>query len=106
MLFFILFLVRKKRRRRTAAVLNYLKNKESGVKKEMKELAKEFIGKDCIIYTVTEGQVMGKVAQVGESAVLLERDDGSREAVNLDLVVRLREHPVGKNGKKKSAIFD
>ena len=32
--------------------------------------------------------------------------DGKENVVNLDYVVRMREYPVGKNGKRKSIVMD
>lgn len=71
----------------------------------MVELAKRFIDKDCIIYTYDETQVTGIVKEVTNGAILIERD-GNTEAVNLDFVMRIREHPRNKNGKKKSVVID
>ena len=31
---------------------------------------------------------------------------GKTEAINLDFVIRIREYPRNKNGKKKSVVFD
>ena len=72
---------------------------------EMIEAAKSFIGKDCIIYTFNSQQLIGKVKDVSGSAVIIETN-GSTEAVNADFIVRLREHPVNKKGKKKSVVLD
>ena len=105
-LFLVVFISKRKKQRRAAVVRNLIEKRRNGVKENMKELAKSFVGKDVIIYTVNDAQIMGRVAEVGEGALILEREDGSREAINLELTVRLREHPVGKNGKKKSVIFD
>ena len=32
--------------------------------------------------------------------------DGKIEAINLDFVIRIREYPKNKNGKKKSVVLD
>lgn len=74
----------------------------------MKELAKQFIGKDCIIYTIAsnDGSVQGVIREVEESGMILERKSGEREAINLDFVTRIREYPKKKNGKKKEIIWD
>lgn len=71
----------------------------------MVELAKKFIGKECIIYTFNtqlEGVV---IKEVSDGAVLVEKK-GNLEAVNLDFVTRIREYPRNKDGKKKSVILD
>lgn len=65
----------------------------------MLELAKE-----CMIYTITS-QLSGVIKEVSGSAILLESGN-TLEAVNLDFVVRIREHPRKKNGKKKAIVLD
>ncbi len=70
----------------------------------MYELAQNFIGKECVIYTFNS-QITGTVNQVNEGGIVLEKD-GIKEAVNFDFIVRIREYPRKKNGKKKSVILD
>ena len=43
--------------------------------------------------------------EVIDNAVVIEKD-GKENVVNLDYVVRMREYPVGKNGKRKSIVID
>lgn len=72
----------------------------------MFELAKRFIDKECVIYTFDGGhQLTGVIKEVTDGAVLLEKN-GQFEAINLDFILRIREYPVDKKGKKKSVIFD
>ena len=71
---------------------------------EMLELAKRFIGRECIIYTFNS-QLTGLIKEVTDGAILIE-NGGAPEAVNIDFVVRIREYPKKKNGKKKSVILD
>ena len=94
-----------RRRRRTAAVawqiLNQRKqNKENVV---MKELAKQFIGEECIIYTITsnDGSIQGVIKEIDDGGMVIERNSGEREIVNLDFVTRIRQYPRKKNRKKK-----
>ena len=70
----------------------------------MLELAKRFIEKECIIYTFNN-QVVGTIKEISTNAIMLEKN-GVQEAVNLDFVVRIREYPKKKNGKKKSVVLD
>ncbi len=105
----ILFLcIRKKRR--TAAVVRQIQNKRKQNKEilVMKELAKQFIGKECIIYTVTSdgGSIQGVIKEIDDGGMILERNSGEREIVNLDFVTRIREYPRKKNGKKKGVVLD
>ena len=72
----------------------------------MKELATRFINKECVIYSYDSGhQYMGVIKEVVDGAILLEKD-GKLEALNLDFVIRIREYPTNKHGKKKSVILD
>ncbi len=70
----------------------------------MMELCKKFIEKECLIYTLNS-QLSGIIKEVSNGAILVENKD-TVEAVNLDFIVRVREYPRKKNGKKKSVIFD
>ena len=73
--------------------------------KEMQELAKRFIGKDVLINTISSGSADGILKEVTDNAVMLEKD-GKETVINLDYVIRLREYPKNKNGKRKSVILD
>ena len=105
----LVIIPRMKRRRRLAAVRHILNqkkmNKENG---EMKELAKRFIGEECIIYTVTStgGDILGVIKEVTESVMIIDGKSGESEIINLDYVTRIRQYPRKKNGKKKGIILD
>ena len=72
----------------------------------MKELAKKFIDKECMIISFDSNhQYEGVIKEVSDSAILVEKN-GNIEAINLDFVIRIREFPKGKNGKKKSVVLD
>ena len=111
-LFIIVFLVirpRIARRRRLAAATHILNRKKQN--KEycvMKELAKRFVGQECIIYTITsnDGNVQGVIKEVTDSGMLIEKKTGELEIVNLEFVTRIREYPRKKNGKKQSVVLD
>ena len=82
-------------------IVNYPKTEQG-----MKELAKRFIDKDCVIYAFDGNhQYMGIIKEVTDGAILIEKD-GKTEAINLDFVIRIREYPKNKNGKKKSVVLD
>ena len=73
---------------------------------EMVELAKKFIGKECLISAFDGNhQFDGVITEVTDGAILIEKN-GMTEAINLDFVIRIREYPKKKNGKKKSVILD
>ena len=72
----------------------------------MKELAKRFIDKECVISSFDGNhQYEGVIKEVTDGAILIEKN-GKMEALNLDFVIRIREYPRNKNGKKKSVLFD
>ena len=74
----------------------------------MKELAKQFVGQECMIYTITsnDGSVQGVIKEIDDGGMIIERSSGEREVINLDFVTRIREYPRKKNGKKKSVVLD
>ncbi len=71
----------------------------------MQELAKRFIGRDVLLYLISESNIDGILKEVIDNAVVIEKD-GKENVANLDYVVRMREYPVGKNGKRKSIVID
>jgi ABC-type antimicrobial peptide transport system ATPase subunit len=71
---------------------------------EMVELCKKFIDKECIIYTYNS-QIIATLKEVTDGALLIE-EKGDVQAVNVDFVVRIREYPKKKNGKKKTVVID
>ena len=98
-----------KRRRRIAAVKHILNRKKQNKENiAMKELAKQFIGKECIIYTITsnDGSVQGVIKEIDDGGMVVERKTGEREIINLEYVTRIREYPRKKNGKKKEIVLD
>ena len=71
----------------------------------MKELALRFLEKDCVIYSFNNQQFEGVIKEVTYGAILIEKDE-KLEAINLDFVVRIREYPKNKKGKKVSVVID
>ncbi len=71
----------------------------------MFELAKQFIGKECLLYTFNGSQIEGVIKELSENAVLID-NKGSIEAVNLEFITRIREYPRNTKGKKKSVVLD
>lgn len=74
----------------------------------MKELAKQLIGLECIVYMITslDGGIQGVIKEVGDSGMVIERRSGEREILNLELVTRIREYPKKKKSKKKGTAAD
>jgi hypothetical protein len=105
-IFLFLIIYFTSRQKRLAIVSKMIKNKKSEDTQKMKELAKNFIGKDCLIYAFDSShQYSGIIKEVSDGAVLVE-NNGSLEAINLDFVIRIREFPKDKKGKKKSVVLD
>ena len=73
---------------------------------KMIDLAKQFIGKDVYVYTIDENEFGGVLKQVTNDALLLELEDNTLEVVNIEYVVRFREYPRDKKGKKKFIVTD
>ena len=94
-------------RNRKAIVAKKVIQKRNGKEKtEMVELAKKFLGKECLISAFDGNhQFDGVITEVTDGAILLEKN-GAIEAVNLDFVIRIREYPRNKKGQKKSVVLD
>lgn len=105
-LLLLLVIITSRRRRMTVARrIIQRRNLNSKEKEQMTELAKKFIEKKCIIYSLNDNQITGVIKEVSDGALLIE-NDGNLQAVNLDFIVRIREYPTKKNGKEKSVILD
>lgn len=104
-IFFVIF-PRGNAQKITAAKI--ISSKRKGVSPEMKELAKRFIDKECLIYTIGGSTItIGFIKEITDSAILVESVDDSNtsEVINLEFVTRIREYPRKKNGKK-ALVFD
>ncbi len=105
MLFLILYILYITKRDQSGVIIRKLiKKRRMEDRTGMWELANKFKGKECIVYTFNS-QISGIIKEVENGAVMLEHD-GSFEAVNFDYIVRIREYPRKKNGKKKSVVLD
>ena len=103
-LFIVLYIMLRGRRSIVARKIIEKRKLEGNT--EMVELAKKFIDKECVIYAFDSShQFVGVIKEVTDGAILLETN-GTLEAINLDFVIRIREYPRKKNGKKKSVVLD
>lgn len=94
------------RNRRAVVARQIIKRRKMEENTEMKELAKRFIDKECVISSFDGNhQYEGIIKEVTDGAILVEKD-GKSEAINLDFVIRIREYPRNKKGKKKSVVLD
>ena len=102
-LFIILYLLRRNQK---LSVINNMKNKKAEDKTKMIELVKRFINSECIIGVFDDThQYIGTIKEVSNGALLIERN-GEMEAINLDYVIRIRQYPRTKKGKKKAIVAD
>ena len=85
----LLVILPAQRRRKRTILANKILNKELE-NKEMFELAKRFIEKECIIYAFDGNQYSGVIKEVTEGAILIEKR-GVTEAINLNFVVKIKE---------------
>ena len=93
------------RNRKAVIARQIIKKRKVEGNTEMKELAKRFIDKECVISSFDGNhQYEGIVKEVTDGAILVEKD-GKTEAINLDFVIRIREYPRNKKGKK-SVVLD
>lgn len=93
------------RQKQQSIIRSIIKNKKSNKEKHtMKLLAQKFVDKDVLVYSLNS-QISGKILEVSDGAILL--DNGKNvEAINIDYIIRIREYPTNKNGKKKSVVLD
>ena len=90
--------------RKAVIARQIIKKRKTEGNTEMKELAMRFIDKECVI-TSFDGnhQYEGIIKEVTDGAILVEKD-GMAQAINLDFIIRIREYPRNKKGKKKAII--
>lgn len=104
LLFVILYVMY--RNRKLVVARKIIKKRKTGGNIEMKELAKKFIDKECVISSFDGShQYEGVIKEVTDGAILVEKE-GKIEVLNLDFVIRIREYPRNKNGKKKAIVVD
>ena len=78
----------------------------------MLELAKNFIGTDCIVYILGSSDlsgstVTGVIKEISESGNALLIENGNNiDLINLEYVTRIRKYPTNKKGKRKSLMLD
>lgn len=87
-------------------VRKHLRSKKGKV--NMTEMIKNYIGKECLIYTCTSSssQITGTIKSCNEGWLEVENSNGQCDIVNCEYIIRIREYPRNKNGKKKSVITD
>ena len=103
----LILLLWQQKRKRTLAICHH-QNKKKKTKENqltMETLAKQFIGKECIIYTLASNDsYIGIIKNVADGGMIID-NSGNIEAVNLEFVTRIREYPRNSKGKKKAIIM-
>lgn len=106
MIFLLIIIFVMLRNRKAVVARKIIKNRKMEGNTNMKELAKRFIDKECLITAFDSNhQFEGVIKKVSDNAILVEKKE-SVEAINLDFVIRIREYPRNKKGKKKSVVLD
>ena len=99
LLFIILWNSRNDKQEIQKLIIKRISKKKVGIRK-MNEIIKEFIGKECIIYTF-QTQIIGVIERIQDNWIYV-KSDNNVEIINLEYISRIREYPRKKNGKKKS----
>lgn len=98
----IIFILLDKRNK-NFIIWQRIKNRKKGRNSViMIELIKKFIDKDCIISTVNSTHT-GTIKEVTDTGVLIETQY-SKEIVNAEFIISVKEYPLNKKGKKKMFV--
>ena len=101
-----LALSRRQNQKRQRAAMMAVRINRKGDLSDMIEIAKRFVGRDCVVYLFDGNTIDGVIEEVSDGALLIKKSGGKAEAINLAYVTRIREYPKNKNGKKKSVVLD
>lgn len=106
-LFIVIFIIFKEEKDNSRAALRkVIKKRKLKGNLKMTELIERYIGKECVIYTCTSSmQITGIIHSCKDGWIEVERD-GQRDIINCDYIIRIREYPKNKKGKKKSVVLD
>lgn len=99
----LLLLWQRREQRQAETIRRIIKRRREG-KAILTGFIEKYIGKYCLIYTMNS-QVEGTVKAVEDNWIELEKD-GSTQILNADYIVRVREYPLNKKGKRKSIVGD
>lgn len=103
-LFIIIFVILREDKKQN--IRRIIKKRKKRGTFDMSDIFNKYIGKDCIVYTSNSNlsAIECNVTGVNDNWLCIKTKDGE-EVINLDYIVRVKEHPVNKNGKKKSVVF-
>ena len=77
---------------------------------KIEEAFSRFVGKEVMVYTVSNGLATGGLIEctldeIGDGWLRIKQENDNESILNIDNVIRVRDYPRNKNGKKKM-IFD
>lgn len=102
---FFLILIPLFRERRQNNIRRIIRNRKKRGISNMSELINGYIGKDVIVWISNNSAgVVGVLKQIKDGWIEVEVKNGQTELLNVDYISRIQEHPVNKNGKKKTVI--
>ena len=103
--FIILPALRSRTRRRAAASRLIRKKRKRGIDL-MNKIVMSYVGKECLIYTMSSTEIVTGVVEAMEDGWITVRsfDGQTTEAVNAEYVTRIKEYPKNKNGKRKAIV--
>lgn len=95
------------RSRSISAAYHHIRKKHRKGVNVMNKIVMDYVGKECIIYTISGSNVVTGVVEAVEDGWITVRsfDGNTTEAVNAEYVTRIKEYPRNKNGKRK-VIFE
>lgn len=106
MLILVLSLLYQQRGELRQVVRRIQKRRKGG--KAMSETLQQFLGRECVITLANGSGITGVVKAIDGNWVTVQTGKLDEENINLlslDYIMRIREYPKNKNGKRKSVIF-
>ena len=99
----LIYIILSDNKKKKITVLRIIKNKKQR-RLKMNEIIKQFENKDCLVYTMNS-QITGVISKIGEGWIEITGEK-EKSVVNTDYIIRIREYPKDKRGKKKSVVLD
>lgn len=75
---------------------------------EIERAYQRFIGRDVVVYLYlyeTTEEIQCVLDEVGDGWIKVTQDDASESIIPTEKIMRIRTHPIGKNGKKKTVFI-
>ena len=103
---FLLVILPAIRSRRIAAAYHHIRKKRRNGVNIMNKIVMDYVGKECLVYTISGSEVVTGVVETVEDGWITVRsfDGKTTEAVNAEYVTRIKEYPRNKNGKRKAIV--